>query len=314
MTIVHPQKLVYLRKKMNLTATALAKKATIGRATITRIENEAARNRSAETIKRLTKALQCEPADLETPPEPTQQDTSLLGRSKVPVEMSDATQNALFLVARRYGESRETILELAPLLFDLVARESLNERKSRLAELDAHRRAISAMSSHFPHLSGRFTCDWEAQDFEIREEQSIAQADLRGEHVHAVETMNDAYYPADFDDEANNPFAAHLRSRLIAVAEDGREAATIEALPRYGSPYYEIGLPESREIAGNDDVIADAFIRGTVRIDAIPPNLRREGQMEERQAWAHQRLEDHSVRMAEMWDLLGIDLPDILEG
>jgi hypothetical protein len=28
----------------------------------------------------------------------------------------------------RYNETRETILELAPLLFDLVARESLRER------------------------------------------------------------------------------------------------------------------------------------------------------------------------------------------
>ncbi len=314
MTTINPEKLIFLRKQMGLTASALADEAKLGRATVTRIENGNAPKPREHTIKQLAKALRRQPSELATPPEAPAQNDPILGRSRMQLGMSDAAQNALILVARRYGESRESILELAPLLFDLVARESLRERKSRLAELDAHRSAISAMSNKFPHLSGRFTCDWAAKEFDFREERSIERADLRGAHVHADETMDDAFYPNEFDDETSNPFVTHLRSRLLAIAEDGREGATIEAWSRYVGPWYEIGLPEALEIAGDDEVIADALVRGVIRIDAIPTDLLRKDQIDERKKWAHQRLKEHSSRMNEIWGELGIDLSDLREG
>ena len=198
---INPEKLIMLRKRDRLTAEGLAELAGVGRATITRIENGRTAAHNATTIDRLCKALGCKPDDLATPPEKSDPAKLFVSRQSTPYDMSAACQNALSLVALRYGEKPETILELAPLLFDLIARESLIERRDTLAALRSHREAIGAMASKFPHFSGRFTNDWEADDFEHREEMSIDRDDLRGEFVHADDSMNDSFYPDGFDEE-----------------------------------------------------------------------------------------------------------------
>ncbi|MDZ4137677.1 MAG: helix-turn-helix transcriptional regulator, partial [Erythrobacter sp.] len=132
MSTINPEKLIFLRKEAGLTAEALADAAHVGRATITRIENGKAGATRTETVKRLASTLKCQPADLFKPPEPDQARSLFDDRAPLDLSISTAAQNALELVAMRYNETRETILELAPLLFDLVARESLFERNERL--------------------------------------------------------------------------------------------------------------------------------------------------------------------------------------
>ncbi len=210
MSTINPEKLIFLRKEAGLTAEALAAEAGIGRATITRIENGVAGATRAETAKRLANILKCQIADLFTPPEVEQSRTLFNDRMPMDLNISSAAQNALELVAMRYNETRETILELAPLLFDLLARESLLERSRHLAELCVRRDAVASMGVHYSHLGGRFLHDWQAEEVESREETSIRNKDIRAAYVLDHDRVEDAFVPTDYDDECNCPSSEHL--------------------------------------------------------------------------------------------------------
>ena len=305
---IDAQKLIMLRKRANFTAEALAEDAKIGRATITRIENGHTVNHSANTVRKLAAALHCRPDELATPPEADDRGLLFSDRQATSVTMSAACQNSLSLVAHRYGEKAETILELAPLLFDIIARESLIERRRNLAELRSHREAIAAMSKHFPHLSGRFTHDVGADQFDYREELSIERDDLRGDFVHAGESMTDSFYPDGFDDECDNPFVTHLRQRCQRIAEEGYESARIEAFSRWLSPIYELGFAEAGEFSGGADDLADAIVRGAVPLATIPKELLKDDRVADRQEWMHQRMAENASRASTMLEGLGVDL------
>lgn len=299
-------KLIALRKRANLTAEALAQESGIGRATITRIENGHTTSSTSNTVKKLAEALRCRPEDLATPPEADDQVNPLSNRFTMKVEMSAACQNALSLIAARYREQPTTILELAPLLFDIIARESLMERRHNLEQLSLHRDAINAMSNRFPHLSGRYTWDWEAQDFDGREEHSIARDDLRGEFVHADETLSDHFYPHEYDDTSSNPFVAHLRQRYERIAAEGYEAARIDGISHWLGPDYELGFSEASKLAGNDEELADAIVRGVVPIPIIPKDLLKEERTADRQEWMRERIAEHAQRTSALFEKLGL--------
>jgi transcriptional regulator with XRE-family HTH domain len=307
---INAQKLIMLRKRANLTAEALAEEAKIGRATITRIENGHTASHNSNTVKRLAKVLGCRPDDLGTAPEVEAQATLFASRRATPYEMSTACQNSLALVALRYDEKPEVILELAPLLFDIIARESLIERRQNLTELLAHREAISAMSPRFPHLSGRFTCDWAAEEFDHREDISIRRNDLRGEFVHADETLSDSYYPHDFDDECDNPFVAHLKRRCERLGEQGYEPPCVDAVSRWMGPVYELGLTEAKTLAGGEEDLAQAIVRGSVPITSIPKELMKDERLSDRQGWMRQRMSESAKQTSALLAELG--LADIL--
>lgn len=307
---INPEKLIMLRKRNRLTAEALAELAGVGRATITRIENGRTAVHTATTIGRLCKALGCKPEDLASPPEKTDPAKLLSSRQSTPHDMSAACQNALSLVAIRYGEKPETILELAPLMFDLIARESLIERRDTLAALRAHRDAIGAMASKFPHFSGRFTNDWEADDFEHREELSIDRDDLRGELVHADNSMNDSFYPDGFDEECDNPFVAHLKGRCERLGQRGYEVPRLDAISRWLGPTYELCLAEAAELAGGDDELAHALVSGVVPVASIPKELLKAERLSDRQEWMRQQRSESADRTNALLAELG--LADIL--
>ena len=304
---INPEKLIALRKMAGLTVQGLADEANVGRATITRIENAHTITSNGTTVTRLAKALRCRSEELSTPPEDDDKFATLANRRAIKIERSAASHNALLLVAGRYGEQAATILELAPLLFDMVATESLIERRQNLAELQLHRDALAKMSDRFPHLADRFTSDWDAAPFDDREERSISRNDLRGEFVHADETMDDNFYPEDYDESSDNLFVAHLRRRWGRIASEGYKAPNIEAMPRWTGPYYEICFAEAGKIAGGDDDLAAAIVHGLIPISSIPTDLRKDGRMLERQAWMRERIAENAERADAIFKELGID-------
>lgn len=304
---INPEKLITLRKAAGLTVQELAEKAPVGRATITRIEHGRTTSSNGTTVSRLARALHCRPEDLSTPPDEVDHLSILAHRRSIKIEMSAASHNALLLIAARYGEQEATILELAPLLFDMVATESLVERRRNLTELREHRDAIGDMADRFPHFGDRFTNDWDATPFDDREERSITQCDLRGEFVHADETMEDSFYPEDYEESSDNPFVAHLRRRWGRISNEGYQAPTLEAIPRWTGPYYEIGFAEADKIAGGDEGLAAAIVSGSIPISSIPTDLRKEGRMIERQAWMRERVAENAKRTDAIFKELGID-------
>lgn len=300
---INAQKLIALRKSANLTADALAEAAGIGRATITRIENGHTSSSSSNTVKKLADVLRCRPDDLAKPPEAD--DSGVLRRRQATnVDMSVESQNALWLVARRYGESAETILELAPLLFDIVARESLIERRRSVAELSSHRIIMEAMANRFPHMGGRFTYDCEVDGYISREETSIRRDDLRGDFVHIHGTLIDSFYPDDFDEECDNPFVVHIRERCQRVANEGYEDANLEAISRWGGPVYELGRNEAKALAGEDEDLANALIQGHVPLAKMPKELLKADRVSDRQEWIRQRAAETASKASVLLDQL----------
>lgn len=310
MSTINPDKLIFLRKEAGLTAEALADAAHVGRATITRIEIGKAGATRPETAKRLASTLKCQPADLFTPPEPDQARSLFNDRVPLDLSISNAAQNALELVAMRYNETRETILELAPLLFDLVARESLLERSNRLAELSARRDAVGEMGRHFSHLGGRFLHDWQAEEVEVQEETSIRKRDLRASYVLESTKIEDAFVPLDYDEECDNPFVDHLKRRIEEVRQDGDDVPALDVWPVWRSPSYVVGSAEALTVAQGDEELARAILTGAIQLAQLPKNLRGSDAAEARLAWMRQQKAQHDEKLQE---LLGDLLIDVTE-
>jgi len=308
MSTINPQKLIFLRKEAKLTAEALAVEAGVGRATITRLENGTAGATRAETARRLANALKCQIADLFTPPAAEQSQTIFTDRVPLSISISSAAQNALELVAIRYNETRETILELAPLLFDLLARESLLERSRHLAELCIRRDAVASMGEHYSHLGGRFLHDWQAEEVESREETSIRNRDIRAVYVLDDDRVEDAFVPTDYDDECNNPFVDYLNRRLVNVKSDSETAPSLHVWPVWRSPSYEIGSEEALAIARGDEDLARAILSGAVPLAKIPKNLRNPDAEEARIDWMREQKAKHDHKLEELFADLLIDV------
>lgn len=308
MSSINPEKLIFLRKEAGLTAEALADAAHVGRATITRIENGKAGAPRTETVKRLANTLKCQPRDLFTPPEPDQARSLFNDRTPLDLSISTAAQNALELVAMRYNETRETILELAPLLFDLVARESLRERSGRLAELGARRDAVGEMGRHFSHLGGRFLHDWQAEEVEVQEETSIRKRDLRASYVFESTKIEDAFVPLDYDEECDNPFVDHLKRRMEEVRQDGDDAPSLDVWPVWRSPSYDVGSAEALIVAQGDEELARAILTGAIQLARLPKNLRSADAEEARLAWMRQQKAQHDEKLEELFGDLLIDV------
>lgn len=308
MSTINPEKLILLRKEAGLTAEALADAAHVGRATITRIENGKAGATRTETVKRLASTLKCQPADLFTPPEPDQARSLFNDRAPLDLSISSAAQNALELVAMRYNETRETILELAPLLFDLVARESLFERSERLTELSARRDAVAEMDRHFSHLGGRFLHDWQAEEAEAQEMASIRKRDLRASYVLESDSIEDAFVPLDYDEECDNPFVGNLKRRMEAVQRDGEKVPSLDVWPVWRSPSYDIGSEEALVVAQGDEELARAILTGAIPLARLPKNLRAPDAEGERLAWMRQQKAQHDQKLEELLGDLLIDV------
>lgn len=307
---INAKKLITLRKRLGLSAEGLAEEAKVGRATITRIENGHTQSSSSHTVKALAKALRCSPEDLSSPLEARDAEMVLGDHCSMAVNLSASSQNALAMIAKRYNVKEETILEFAPLLFDIIARESLTERRKNLADLQSARTAIDSMSDRFPHIGDRFTYDWEADEFGAREERSIARCDLRGDYVHSDDLVYDNFYPSKYDEDSQNPFVTHLRQRYAQITAEGYEGADIVAVDRTLAPTYELGFSEAKEFAGGDEDLAKAIVRGKFVISAMPKELLDSHRMAERQQWMRQQRDIRASRILALLKDLEIEFDE----
>lgn len=307
---INGKKLITLRRRSNLSAETLAYVAGIGRATITRIENGRTTSSNSNTIEKLARALRCQPEDLAAPPAPADAMTALNEQRDASVHISVACQNALMLIARRYGEEQETILELAPLLFDIVARESLIERRKNLDELRVARNALNSMSSRFPHLGDRYTNDWDAEEADFREERSIARNDIRGNYVHSDEALPDCFFPRMLDDDERSPFVAHIRRRCQLIADEGYEAPHLESVNDWVQ--CTLGFPEADDLAGGDKELSSAIMRGLVPIATLPKQLLKDERLQDRKQWMREQIEEWNERARALADEIEIELEDLL--
>jgi transcriptional regulator with XRE-family HTH domain len=290
-----------------MTVDELAQAAKVGRATITRIENGKTGSSNAETVKRLASALKCRPEDLFTPPADDKGQSNAVEREPVDFEMSSAAQNAVHLVAMRYGESPDTILELAPLLFDLFAKESLQERRRRLSELESHRAAIAGLRSSFPHIGERIVNDWDAEDIERLEEASIQKNDLRASYIMELGAADHGFVPSDYDEDSMNPFVTYLQERLLMVS-GGENTPSIDFLSPWGSALYDVGIKEALQITGGDEDLAGCIIMGQIPLTQMPKGLRGADAHEARLEWMREQKAANQARWTAMFADLDIEV------
>ena len=308
MSTINAEKLAWLRKRARKTVDELAESAKVGRATITRIENGRTRSSNPVTVTRLAEALSCREAELFTPPADEGEKAQMAEREPVDFEMSTEAQNALHLVAMRYHESLDTIVELAPLLFDLFARESLKERRRRLAELESHRKAIAALSADCSHIGERLFNDWDADEIERREEASIRANDLRASYIMKLGGAEDGFFPDYYDEDSMNPFVSFLKQRLNAVSDGDADAPTIDSVSRWGHAEYNIGLREALQITGGDRPLADWIVWGSIPLTRMPKALRAADAHEARLAWLREQAAIHSAKLDSLFGDLNIEV------
>jgi transcriptional regulator with XRE-family HTH domain len=319
MNRINPTALTHHRGNMSMDE--LSRRSGVDKSSIFSTEKGKRKRNNLATIEALAKALKVEPEALTaTEFEPAKPENAFFAKTKLTMQISAESRNALLLVAMRYNVTPTDIVEFAPLLFHLAACESLNQRDERLAELRAARDAVGDLSAHFRFIDARLTSDPSAEHLELLEEKSIRKRDLRSKKFDEDASLMETR-PYDYDDDEDNPFITHLRDRLASIVGDGSAewsaegstespanapAESVEAWSEYFGPRYAICIDEARAYLGGDEEAADDFIHGRFSVSDIPKEMRSLDKARERLAWANAQRQERAATADELFSILGL--------
>jgi transcriptional regulator with XRE-family HTH domain len=290
---VNPKALSNRRKKLRLTLDKLADDSNVNRQTIHRIESGARSTVRANTAEKLAKALRCSVEELQreptVAPDVPASDSSDLGNSglsQVSHRVDPAIKNALWLVARHYRISEADIIRLAPLLFTLVAEDSLAHREDTVKEFKTHLMRAEELAPSLRHMPPAFIypsnrCG-EGVDAEI---ESVETHDIFGDHVN--DTLGDYDLSSDYSSDTDNPFAAFLQRYAHRFPD---EHALVCSVAR-GSAGYRVLQKDTQEIACGDDDVSSALTHGWVSLNDLPRDLLDPAKAADRLAWLKTRVE-----------------------
>jgi len=154
MTKVNPFILQKLRRSKSWSQDRLAEMAKVNKQTISRIERGEQDSTRENTIKQLARALGVEPVELtlETLTPESNQSEPMKRRPQSSFGVSDAANNFLYLISQRYFIRPWQVMELAPLVFCLMAEMSLRERRERLNKLQEACKTARTLEKEMPHL------------------------------------------------------------------------------------------------------------------------------------------------------------------
>ncbi len=287
MAILNGKALTEARRKKGWTQVELsdATKPKVDVSTISRIERGKPTRVRANTLRALAKALDVQPESL-CPAAEAERDV-------IKLRIETAARNALTLVALRYRISRESIIEIAPLLFFIAAEQSLKERQGRIANVRASADALFDLYRGIPHLPPEWPVDEGAVS---SEEQSIKARDLFGKRVlddaqQFMSELND-----DFDEAEHNPFVTFLRDSLSKIDTSTELAESVRWAPGLW-PSYQICSEEVASIVGNDAKAAQSIVCGAAALHEMP-----KGPPEQRADWARAEFDR---KYGDLDDLLG---------
>ena len=294
-----PSQLRELRKAKNLSIARLSELSKVSSRTIQRLEKvkDGGTTPHPSTVERLAKALRVKPEALvgAAPPEdsPTEQ-TPAPERVQIGALIAPKARLAYDLVRKRYGVNATEIINVAPLFFALLAEGSLAQRRERAREardsIDQMDRALGseALSSLLDGAAMR------AEMAVAVEEESIAEADVFGEHILSCD--DDIAIPYEpFDPAICNPFADYLRQ--LAAEIDSAGVVDTKADLSYGWPCgkfpdYDICSGEVDRLANGSADARRALELGGVRLSQIPDELLAEDAGTERATWLAEQLPD----------------------
>ena len=299
-----PETLKHLRRKRGFSQQKLAEEAGIDQKTVARIEVGKGGETRGKTLRRITEALRVKPETLaEAPDADARHDEEFrkkfgAGVFNRKLRLDGEVLISYDLVKENYGVGMQKIINVAPMLFTLLAEMSLNERRRRAEEAEE---AIDAFNRVRPeHIEGR---SWEGS----YEKSSIAQRDLFARSIDWME-VNRFYY-----EEERNPFSDFLTQ----LAEElGSENEAIDPEEIHFDPetvFDHIPLFESfRKSLTSGSTRADyALSRGKVRIGQVPKELCGEDEnvTSRRVKWLESKVPDEDWNEYKNWlDSLNLSL------
>lgn len=209
---LHPQALKTLRNKKGLSQEELAGRIGVTPGQISRWECGKSVSLRKRSRAALTKALGVTWDELTREPSGDIEDYQLRQTAKLSLHVKRETRTALEIVALLYGVRWSDIVDLAPLLFLIMAEGSLAYRSKRVDEIEKDLDELVQKSQEsLPHLAPAFD-GFRSHDAGI--ELSAERESIKARQVFGVDN------PYDIDN--NNPFANYLdhflgdvRGRLI---------------------------------------------------------------------------------------------------
>lgn len=218
-------------------------------------------------------------------------------RSRVGADVSGRTRNAFHLATSKYGVTQTQIIELAPLLFTLIAEGSLDHRRQIIRDAEQHVDALNEMANGF----SSYLRSHRAAEGIFDEEESIRNRDIFGQHV-GEDAFEFGYYQP-----TENPFFRYLHQLVGALTDkdvvrlEDDEDIYVENVPIF-SMFHE----EARKIANGDAELANVVARGIIDLGKLPKDLLRADAHEERAQWLKQetkRVQDEAKKFFENFDL-----------
>ena len=283
-----------LRKAQGLSRARLAERSRVSERTIQRWETGSGASRAVRehTLNQLAKVLRVEPDVLTgESPLPVSSDNPAPRPQSVQIgaQVAPKARLAYDLVRRRYGVTLTEVVNMAPLLFVLLAEGSLAWRRKMLEEADEAIGRLEGMQDQtgiglFNISAGRAT------DASFHEQESIEKVDLFGTHLLESTT----YWGVEpFDPSETNPFAGYLRKLANDLGTpDVVDVGYVGYVFAQNFPRYDICSADLDRIANGDDAGRLALQNGDARLSEIPQELMADDAGEKRAAWLADRLSD----------------------
>ncbi len=201
-----------------------------------------------------------------------------------------AIRNAYSLVATRYRVPAARIVELAPLMFLLMAEQSLTSRKQRLEEMRKAYAARQELAEQARYLPVNAAYDSELVAIYNAEQSSIDRRDLFAEALRYDEGDWNRDFYEDYDEDKHNPFAAFLRA--TAVELDALEASIDVDTVSRDRAEYTLCREHALLLADGDEALADDILDGSIPLHELPSEYRRGDTKTARLEWFRQKADE----------------------
>lgn len=298
--MINPKALQAARKRRGMTQEDLAKALRCSKDTVSRWERGASRRVRTRLQKALCNTLRVKWVKLTTPPE--QHEGSLYRSLVAKVPISRRFRTSVLLAAKRYGVPPHYVLDIAPLLFVIVAERSLLERRKQLdAVNDVFKEAKQKLRGNCDHLGEIIAARSIGAENQLDEEKkSLDNSDVFGRDI-----------TYEFWNEGNEGPFIHFVRGLVKELPEGAVSG-IDSLDGDMIDDYTIaadtladcmGLPNELE---QESSLIDYVRRGTIDLNECM-RIRRERNEDGYRQWLADELERADQELQSLPELFGFD-------
>lgn len=301
-----------LRMGLRLSLAKLAERTGISKDSLSRIEQGRQTGTARRTQEVLAKALNVaievltgvEDMPQPGPLEPSPWDAP---RNQWNIRVDDSVRNAFDLTSIRYRIPVARIVELAPLLFVLVAEQSLQRRRVAVEKLELGLADMSAVAAELPHVAEHSIIGQGGSVVEA-EKQLIDARDILADRLYDKLFRYFLPQDEDYSPQNDNPFVASLKAmaKSTGLAESG--TAVVHSFCRDDASY-EVCGKEALELAGGDKKLAAGILDGWAPLHEMPRDLLVTDASAERVVWLQGKKGEHAAAMERLMIELGIRDP-----